>query len=434
MIIIKSATTFRHYLDKSVATSDEVIRTDVLIKDDKIIDFGRHINQKAGRVINADGLYLFPGFIDPQVHFREPGADAKETLESGAKAACRGGFTTVVTMPNTKPTTDNPALISQVLAKQTRLACRIFPTASVTKNLQGSELTDFKNLKRAGVIALTDDGKGIQSDELMLQAFELAARYGLSILDHAEDDSLSNGGAIHLGKVSTKYKVKGIDAYSEVAHVKRGCEYSLKTGAHYHVLHVSVAESLQWIKYYRKLGAKVTVEVSPHHLLLCDEDIKERGDGSLDANFKMNPPLRSKKDQLACLQALIAGEIDAIATDHAPHTEIEKSQNIELAPFGIVGVETAFTLLYTHLVKTNKISLHKLIDLMTVGPAKLFNLPLGTIEIGGPADLVLIDLRKRHKINRHQFVSKGKNSPFHDWQCFGMVDTTICRGRVFKIN
>ncbi len=434
MIKIKSATTFRHYIDNSLMRSDEMIRTDLLINGDKIVAFGPNIKQKAGRTINAEGLHLFPGLIDPQVHFREPGADAKETLDSGSRAACRGGFTSVITMPNTSPTTDNPLLIQRVLEKQIRLPCRIFPTASVTKDLSGMELTDFKALKKSGVIALTDDGKGIQSDKLMLQAFEMAARYDLSILDHAEANNLSLGGAIHQGAVSSRYNIKGIDAKSEVVHVRRGCEFSLKTGAHYHVLHVSVAESLQWIKYYRSLGAKVTVEVSPHHLLLCDEDIPERADGSLDANFKMNPPLRSRHDQAACFNALIAGDIDAIATDHAPHTEQEKLQPIELAPFGIVGVETAFTLLYTHLVKTKKLPLYRLIDLMTIGPAGLFKLPLGRIEVGAPADLILVDLKRKHKIDRHRFVSKGKNTPFHNWSCFGDIDTTICRGRVFKIS
>lgn len=382
------------------------------------------------KIIDGRGAFLAPGLIDPQVHFREPGGEYKETLETGSKAAAKGGFTTVITMPNTNPTTDNKNVVKQILQKVDELGLvRILPTASVTKGLLGKELTDFAALKEAGIIALTDDGKGIQSDEVMLEAMRLAAKYDLPILDHSEDESLSNKGAIHDGEVARRHGVPGIKASSESVHVKRGCDYSLKTGCHFHVLHISTAESIEHVKAAKALGAKVTCEVSPHHLLLCDEDI-EVINGKLNTNYKMNPPLRSKKDKEACVAAFLDGTIDFVATDHAPHSAEEKARDITEAPFGIVGLETAFPLLYTHFVKTGLMSLETLVDKMTIDAAKVFKIPYGDIKPNAAADLVLIDLKNEQNVNVENFASKGKNTPFKDWKCFGFPMMTICNGKI----
>ncbi|MGK0367561.1 MAG: dihydroorotase [Thermoproteota archaeon] len=430
MLLIQNAKTLGKYLGKGI-NSDELFTVNVLIENNLIKTISTAlIAGKFDEVINAGGCFLTPGLIDPQVHFREPGGEKKETLETGGRSASRGGFTTVVTMPNTSPTTDNVQVVRDIISKSKELGLvRVLPTGAVTMGLKGEILTDFQALKDAGIIALTDDGKGIQNDEVMFQAMEKAAKYNLAILDHSEDESLSNKGAIHEGEISKKYNVPGIKSESEAVHVKRGCDYSLKTGCHYHVLHISTALSLKYVKEAKAQGANVTCEVSPHHLLLCDEDIKVN-DGKLDANFKMNPPLRSAQDREECQKSFINGLIDVIATDHAPHTEDEKSQDITIAPFGIVGLETSFPLLYTNFVKTKKLSLTKLVDMMTIEPAKLFNTKFGQFAEGELADLALFDLENEIEIKAKSFHSKGKNTPFDGWKCFGKPVCTILEGKV----
>jgi dihydroorotase len=291
-------------------------------------------------------------------------------------------------------------------------------------------LTDFKKLKEAGIIALTDDGKGIQSDELFKKAMIEAHKYDLPILDHSEDEALSNKGAIHLGEVSKQYAIKGIDSRSESVHVERGCRLASETGCHYHVLHISTQESIKYVQEAKKKKSPVTCEVSPHHLLLCDEDIPEKESGQLDANWKMNPPLRSNQDREACIEALLDGTIDFIATDHAPHSPEEKNRTIELAPFGIIGLETAFPLMYTHFVKTNKITLQKLIELMSLNPSRVFKLKNKGLKVEGDADLVLIDLEDKYKIDHDFFYSKSKNSPFIDNEVYGRVKLTMKEGKI----
>jgi dihydroorotase len=381
-------------------------------------------------VIDAKGRLLLPGLIDPQVHFREPGQEYKEDIESGSKAAAKGGFTTVISMPNTAPTSDDPSVLEHVIKRSNEVGiARVLPTGAVTLGLKGETLSNFESLHNAGAIAFTDDGKGIQKDEVMMEAFKLAKKFDKAILDHSEDESLSAGGSIHQGEVSEKYGVKGIKSESESVHVKRGCEFSKETGAHYHVLHISTKESLEFVRQAKKAGANVTCEVSPHHLLLCDEDIPTREDGTLNSNWKMNPPLRSAQDREACQVALKEGIIDAIATDHAPHAPYEKEKHIEEAPFGIIGLETAFPLVYTKFVKSGIISLAECVDLMTIGPAKLFKLPYGTMNIGAVADLTLIDLEKSEIIKDEFFHSKSKNSPFVGETVFGVPVTTIFGGK-----
>ena len=383
------------------------------------------------RVIDATGLFLAPGLVDPQVHFREPGMEYKEDIESGSRAAVKGGFTAVISMPNTSPIADHAAIVAKMWQRSQQIGlCKVYPTAAVTVGLKGESLTDFASLKAAGAIALTDDGRGVQRDDLFLQALAKAKVVDLPVLDHSEDEALSAGGAIHKGEVSARYKVKGIDADSEAVHVERGCEFSATTGGHYHVLHVSTARSIQAVRQAKAAGHRVTAEVSPHHLLLCDEDIPLRAGGDLDANWKMNPPLRSKQDRDACKAALLDSTIDAIATDHAPHAPDEKRLPIEEAPFGIIGLETAFPLIYTHFVKNGTLPLARCVDLMSKQAGGLFGLRCGRIAEGSLADLVLFNLDQPFVVDESFFASKSKNSPFVGYELFGRTKMTMMEGSI----
>ena len=427
--LIKNAKTTDYLLG---GAGDDFVDVNVLIDAGIIKEISKETIKISGvKVLDAKGCFLSPGLCDPQVHFREPGLEYKEDIESGSRAANKGGFTCVISMPNTSPTADNPETIKYMWDKQKEVGlCRVYTTAAVTKGLLGLEHPAYASLKEAGAIALTDDGRGIQNDEVFEKAMIEAAKLDLPLLDHSEDESLSQGGAIHEGDVSKKYNIKGIKASSESVHVKRGCEISEKTGAHYHVLHVSTKDSINHVRVAKKKGLKVTAEVSPHHLLLCDEMIPERANGTLDSNWKMNPPLRSKEDRDECQKALLDGTIDAIATDHAPHSPEEKAMEIEKAPFGIIGLETAFPLVYTNFVKTNKLKLNRCIDLMSRDAAALFGLKMGRIKVGESADLALFDLDNEFELTESYFASKSKNSPFIGQKLLGRTKLTLFEGRI----
>ncbi|WP_017446945.1 dihydroorotase [Gayadomonas joobiniege] len=427
--LIKNAITLERLMG---GLGDNQMKVNLVVEGTKITQISTsQIHDDFHQVIDADGLFLSPGLVDPQVHFREPGMEYKEDIESGSRAAVKGGFCTVISMPNTSPVADHPHVIQNMLARAKEVAlCHVYPTGSLSINLAGKKLTDFKALKAAGAIAITDDGKGVQCDSLIEQALMQAKQVGLAILDHSEDERLSNQGAIHNGEIAKQFSVAGIDSDSESKHVERGCALSLKTGGRYHVLHVSTEKSIAAIRTAKAQGAPVTVEVSPHHLLLCDQDIKIKSDQTLDANWKMNPPLRSKQDMLACQQALLDGTIDAIATDHAPHTPAEKALDIEIAPFGIIGLETAFPLMYTYFVKSGKLALGQCIDLMSKQAGALFNLDCGRIKVGATADLVLFDLDNCFEVNEAFFASKSKNSPFIGYQLYGLTRMTMTAGNI----
>ncbi|MDP7321041.1 MAG: dihydroorotase [Bacteriovoracaceae bacterium] len=432
-ILLKNVKTLPHLLGE---VGDQFIPIEVLIEDRQVLKVYKSITENivADKVIDGRGFFLSPGLCDPQVHFREPGFEYKEDIESGSKAAAKGGFTTVISMPNTKPTADNKEVVAFMWQKSQEVGlCRVYPTGSLTKELKGIELTNFSELKAAGAIAITDDGKGVQKEEVFYQAMKEAQKLDLPILDHSEDESLSMGGSIHKGKKAEEFNVKGIDPASESVHVERGCRLSGETGCHYHVLHISTKESIEYVREAKKKGYCVTAEVSPHHLLLCDEDIPENEHG-LNANWKMNPPLRSAQDRAACVEALLDGTIDAIATDHAPHSPVEKNQNIEKAPFGIIGLETAFALIYTHFVKNGELSLSRCIDLMSFQAGRLFKLNLGRIQEGALADLCLFDLDNGFEVNEDFFASKSKNSPFIGQKLFGKTMLTLFEGKVVYHN
>lgn len=427
--LIKNAKTSSYLL--GLETSEQVI-INIAIEGNTISAISEApVAGEFDQVIDATGLFLSPGLVDPQVHFREPGMEYKEDIESGSRAAVKGGFTSVVSMPNTSPTADNPETVTFMAKRSEEVGiCKVYPTGALSMSLSGKEMTDFAALKEAGAVAITDDGKGVQDDAMFKAALTLAKELNLPVLDHSEDESLSAGGAIHEGEVSKEFGIKGIKSSSEAVHVVRGCKFSEETGGHYHVLHISTKASIDAVREAKAKGLRVTAEVSPHHLLLCDESIRIKDDNTLDANWKMNPPLRSKEDREACQQALLDGTIDAIATDHAPHSPDEKAQHIESAPFGIIGLETAFPLIYTHFVKTGKLSLERCIDLMSKQAGALFNIDCGRIAVGTVADLCLLDLDNDFLVDEAFFASKSKNSPFIGDTLYGQTRLTMTNGNI----
>jgi dihydroorotase len=382
--------------------------------------------RNGGSVIDAEGLLLLPGFIDMHVHLREPGQTHKETLHSGTLAAARGGFTFVACMPNTRPVLDSPdelRTLRRRIADEALVDVGII--AAVTRGQQGEELTDFAALKAAGALALSDDGRGIQRASVMRAALKRGGEVGLPILAHCEDESLSHGGVIHEGQAALDRCLTGIPAESESAHVARDIVLAEQTGARYHVCHLSCAQSLRLVREARARGQAVTCEVTPHHLLLSDLDIC--GD---DANYKMNPPLRTPADREALLAGLLDGTIDAIATDHAPHTPAEKARGLSGAPFGVIGLETAFPLLYTHLVEPGRLPLWRLVEALTAGPARLLGLKVPELGVGAVADLTLVDLNAARPIVDAELRSKSRNTPFRDRVVRGWPVCTLSRGRI----
>ncbi|MFG6118175.1 dihydroorotase [Thalassobacillus sp. B23F22_16] len=402
------------------------VTEDIFVEGNIVKKIGAHPEIEADRTIDGQGKIAVPGLVDVHIHLREPGGEAKETIATGTKAAARGGYTTVCAMPNTRPVPDSLDTMEALRHRIEQDALvRVLPYAAITTRQLGKEIVDMAVLRDAGAFAFTDDGVGVQEAGKMLEAMKSAADNGVSIVAHCEDNSLLEGGVIHKGKTSEKLGVPGIASVSESVHIARDVLLAEAAGCHYHVCHVSTKESVRVIRDAKRAGIQVTAEVTPHHLLLNEEGITQD-----DAMFKMNPPLRSKEDQEALLDGLLDGTIDCIATDHAPHTEEEKGEGLMNAPFGIVGLETAFPLLYTNLVQTGKISLEALLDRMTEIPAEIFGLPYGKLEEGSIADLTLIDLEKQKTIDRHSFFSKGKNTPFHNWEVHGWPAVTISQGEI----
>ncbi|MCY9269053.1 dihydroorotase [Bacillus licheniformis] len=404
----------------------EKVQRDIRVEGDAISEIGSLEAASGETVIDADGLFVSPGLVDLHVHFREPGGEKKETIETGAKAAARGGFTTVAAMPNTRPVPDTKEQMEWLVNRIDETASvRVLPYASITIRQTGREMTDFEGLKDAGAFAFTDDGVGVQTAGMMYEAMKKAASINKAIVAHCEDNSLIYGGSVHDGEFAKANGLNGIPSVCEAVHFARDVLLAEAAGCHYHVCHISTKESVRVVRDAKKAGIRVTAEVTPHHLLLSDSDIP-----GLDTNYKMNPPLRSPEDREALLEGLRDGTIDFIATDHAPHTEEEKQQTMSLAPFGIVGLETAFPLLYTHFVKTGKWTLKQLHDYMTVKPCEAFGLPYGKLEAGRSADITLIDLEREEKIDKSTFLSKGKNTPFDGISCFGWPAMTMAKGKL----
>lgn len=377
-------------------------------------------------VIDAAGMLVSPGFVDMHVHLREPGQEHKETIATGSLSAAAGGFTTIACMPNTSPPIDAPDVLDYVYAKAKEAGkARVLSYACITRGQAGGELTDFAALKAHGAIGFTDDGVGVQSARMMKEAMRRAAELGLPIVAHCEDATLIGGAPVTEGAFAARHGLKGIPNEAEAIHVGRDILLAEATGVHYHVCHVSTEQSVSLIRHGKARGVRVTAEVCPHHLLLSEEDIP-----GLDANWKMNPPLRSRRDVEAVIAGLEDGTIDMIATDHAPHSEAEKARGMLEAPFGIVGFETAFPLLYTAFVETGRWTLDFLIDKMARKPAEVFGLPWGTLETGRDADITIIDPETERTVDPAAFHGKSRNTPFAGRRLKGWPALTMVAGRV----
>lgn len=401
-------------------------QTNVRITEGKIAGIGVKLEHQGETEIDGTGRMIAPGFVDVHVHLREPGGEQKETIESGTRSAAKGGYTTICAMPNTRPvpdTKENLQLVNNLIEKNALI--RVLPYASITIREAGKERTNLKELKETGAFAFTDDGVGIQQAGMMYEAMQDAAAIDMTIVAHCEDNSLIYDGVMHEGKRNKELGLKGIPSIAESVHIARDILLAEAAGAHYHVCHVSTKESVRVIRDAKRAGIHVTAEVSPHHLLLSEEDIPGN-----DANWKMNPPLRAKEDLLALREGLLDGTLDFIATDHAPHTVEEKANGMDQAPFGIVGFETAFPLLYTKFVASGEWNLQQLIDWLTVKPSQVFGMPYGTLDEGAAADLVLLDLEKERDIDPQEFHSKGRNTPFGGWTCKGWPVMTIFGGQI----
>ncbi|PUB18114.1 dihydroorotase [Paenisporosarcina sp. OV554] len=406
--------------------NNDLIEGSILIDKGRIIEVNPKVEPEVDEIIDGKGHFVSAGFIDVHVHLREPGGEHKETIETGTHAAAKGGYTTICAMPNTRPvpdTVENLSHVNQLIKEKAMI--RVLPYASITIREAGKERTDLAALKEHGAFAFTDDGVGVQQAGMMFEAMKDAAKINMPIVAHCEDNTLIYAGVMHEGKKNKELGLKGIPSIAESVHIARDILLAEAAGAHYHVCHVSTKESVRVIRDAKKAGVKVTAEVSPHHLLLCEDDIPAN-----DPNWKMNPPLRAREDLKALIEGLEDGTLDFIATDHAPHTAQEKGDSMEQAPFGIVGLETAFPLLYTHFVKTGKWTLTQLVDWLTNRPADVFGLPYGRLLMGESADLVFIDLTKEQNIDTATFVSNGKNTPFQDWTCTGWPVMTMFEGNV----
>ncbi|MEI5906106.1 dihydroorotase [Bacillus spongiae] len=411
---------------KMLDENNELFSTDIRIQNGVITEMGGKLVSRGEEEWDAKGNLVAPGFVDLHVHLREPGGEKKETIETGTLAAAKGGFTTIAAMPNTRPvpdTVDHLTSLNQKINEKAHV--RVLPYASITERQIGEKLTDFESLKNNGAFAFTDDGVGVQNADTMLQAMKKAQKLSASIVAHCEENTLIHDGAIHEGNYSEEHNIPGIPSVCESVHIARDVLLAEATGCHYHVCHISTKSSVRVVRDAKRAGIPVTAEVTPHHLLLSEDDIPGN-----DANFKMNPPLRGKEDQAALLEGLLDGTIDFIATDHAPHTKEEKGEGMMLAPFGIVGLETAFPLLYTNLVEKGIITLKQLVDWLTIRPAETFNLPFGKITEGMTADITLIDLQSEKEIDPSTFLSKGKNTPFEGWNCKGWPIATWFNGKL----
>jgi dihydroorotase len=410
---------------------------DLLIAEGKIVQIGDTVILSKAQNLDATGLVVCPGFIDLHCHLREPGFEDKETIATGTKAAALGGFTTVCCMANTKPPLDNAAAVDWVKRKTSKDSLvTVLPIGCITKGRKGEELTDMAGLAKAGVIAFSDDGDPVASSQLMCRAMEYSRDLGLPIIDHCEDKALSDNGIINEGQMSTKLGLKGISAAAEEVMVARDLNLANMTKSRLHIAHISTKGSVELIRRAKEEGISVTAEVTPHHLTLTEEKIAgESPNKSLDTNAKVNPPLRTKEDVQALITGLKDGVIDTIATDHAPHTLADKNCGLELAAFGISGLETAFGCLMS-LVHQGKISLTQLISKLTCEPAKVIgrNGELGTLKTGAPANITIFDPEREWIVDSRNFASKGKNTPYDGYKFKGKIMATIANGRIVYID
>ena len=420
---------------------DEV--ADVKIEEDKIAEIGKNLKaDKTDRVIEAKGCYVMPGFIDMHVHFRDPGFEQKEDIFTGMAAAAHGGYTTVLTMPNMKPVVDNADVVEYVHKKAESGHCiHVLQVGAVTKGQKGQELADIKGMVEAGIPAISEDGKSVMNAEIYREGMLEAAKYGIPVLAHCEDINMVHGGVMNADEKAKELGMPGITNSVEDVIIARDIVLSKETGAQLHLCHCSTEDSVKMVKLAKEEGLKVSAEVCPHHFTLTSDDIKkfvpqiENGiliphETDADTNYKMNPPLRMKKDVEALKEGLRDNIMDVISTDHAPHTFDDKNTSMKKAPFGIVGLETAACLTYTELVLGGYLTPMQMAEKMSYNPAKIIGIDKGDIQKGKKADVVIFDPKETYKIDKNTFASKGRNTPFDGREVTGRVKVTICDGNI----
>lgn len=415
---------------------------DILVRDGKILDLVQRLEEQeilaafgiqeidSVRQIDGTGKYLFPGLIDVHVHLREPGQEDKEDIQSGSRAAVRGGFTSIAAMANTNPVIDQRALVEFVRLQGQRAGlARVYSIAAVTKGFKGQELVEMMDLYNGGAIAFSDDGKGIQDAEIMRLALEYAKLTGCPIISHCEDNDLAGNGVMRRGETSARLGLRGIPASAESVMVARDILLTRETGGKIHIAHVSTRASVEMVRAAKRMGLDVTAEVNPHHLLFSDQDVT-----LTDTSYKVNPPLPSSEDQKALLEGLQDGTLDMLATDHAPHTWEEKARPFAEAPFGINALETALSAVWQGLVQTGKLTFDQVVRLWAVNPARRFGLPGGTLKIGAAADMVLFDPLYRERITVDSLESKAQNTPFLGKEMQGFPVMTWVEGKLVMEN
>ncbi len=396
---------------------------DFFVKDGLVVASESELGDGA-QLIDIEGKWLVPGLIDMHVHLREPGEEYKETIESGTAAAAAGGFTGVACMPNTNPVNDNGSITKFIVDRAESCNARVYPVGAISTGLKGEKLAEYGEMKREGAVAVTDDGHPVENSQLMRRSLEYAASHGMVVISHSEELTLSRDGAMNEGGLSTRMGLKGIPAVAESIMVQREIALSELTGARIHIAHVSTMQSVASIREAKKRGVLVTAETAPHYFSLTEDAVK-----GYDTNAKMNPPLRTENDRLAIIEGLQDGTLDAIATDHAPHSILEKEVDFNLAANGIVGLETSLSLGLA-LVKNGHLEVGRLIELMSYNPAQILGIAGGSLEVGVVADLTVIDPAKEFTFHASSSYSKGKNSPFDGWNMQGKAVMTLLGGRV----
>ncbi len=403
---------------------------DLGIDDGRVAEIAPRIRKKARKEIDARGLILAPGFIDMHVHLREPGREDSETIETGTNAAARGGFTGVACMPNTRPVNDSEAVTSFILERAREVSkIAVYPVGAITKGSEGETLAEIGEMKRAGIVAISDDGRPVQNNQVMRRAMEYSTVFDLPVIDHCEDKGLSAGGCMNEGYYATLLGLRGMNPAAEEIHVYRDVMLARQTGARVHIAHLSTRQALEIVKRAKKEKIAVTCEVTPHHLLLTHAEAV-----SYDTNMKMNPPLRTQEDVDALVQGLASGAIDAIATDHAPHNINDKMLEFDRAPFGVAGLETAASLVLDRLVRAGKLSLERMVEAFSTCPARILKLDRGTLAPGCWADITLMDPELDVEVRGSEFLSRSRNTPFGGWKLKGGPVMTVVKGRIVWAN
>ena len=410
----------------NVVLKNSVEKKDILVENGKIVKIADKLPANGGEEIDASGKHVFPGLIDMHVHLRDPGYEYKEDIESGSKAAVKGGFTQICCMPNTNPVMDNKVVVSYVKHKAQEVnLCKVHPIGAITKGEKGEQLADIGEMKKAGAVAISDDGVAVKSARLMRLAMEYASGFNVKCLCHCEDKDLVDGGVVNEGLSSTIAGLKGIPRAAEDIIIAREISLAESLNVPVHICHVSTYSGVRLIRDAKKAGGKVTAETCPHYFAVTDEIVT-----GFDTNTKVNPPIREEKDKQAILAGLKDGTLDCIVTDHAPHHANDKNVEYNLAAFGISGIETSFGFAVTYLYKTGVLTLNELADKMSAAPARILGLEGGEIAEGKPADLTIADLDESYVVEPEKFVSKGKNNPFGGYKLHGVVKYTIVDGEI----